>query len=147
MEKITIVEDNVMIRDSIQLNLETEGFSVYPFADAESLLHTHPDFHFDLLILDLMLPGESGISLLKKVRYSNRHIPILILTVKKEVNIKIEALELGADDYLVKPFHMKELILRVKALIRRTTEKKTQEQKSKLIIKGQSINKSNRTKE
>jgi len=136
MEKIIIVEDNVMIRNSIQLNLETKGFIVYPFADAESFLGTYPDSPQDLLILDIMLPGESGISLLKKVRRSKHRIPILILTVKKEVDIKIEALELGADDYLVKPFHMKELILRVQALIRRTRERKVRETENNLIING-----------
>jgi two-component system alkaline phosphatase synthesis response regulator PhoP len=147
VKQIVIVEDNTMIRSSIQLNLETEGFTVYPFADAESFLRTHPAFHFDLLILDILLPGESGISLLKKVRRSNRHIPVLMLTVKKEIDIKIEALEMGADDYLVKPFHMKELILRVKALIRRTRKKNDRGTEQKLIINGYTVDIPTRTSE
>ena len=133
MIKIAIIEDNNLIRASIQLNLEAEGFAANPFADAESFLQTYPKSHFDLLILDILLPGESGISLLKKLRRLKHKIPILMLTVKKEVDIKIEALESGADDYVLKPFHMKELILRVQALIRRTKEQRTRGAKSNII--------------
>ena len=139
MIKIAIVEDNDLIRASIQLNLEAMGFAVHPFADAESFLHTFPDTRIDLLILDILLPGKSGISLLKQVRRSNHRLPILMLTVKKEVDVKIEALESGADDYLVKPFHMKELILRAHALIRRTQEHGSQGPEKKLVVNNFSV--------
>lgn len=139
MEKIAIIEDNQLIRASIQLNLETGGFTVSSYPDAESFLQSYPQIHYDLLILDILLPGESGIHLLKRVRQSDLHIPILILTVKKELDTKIEALESGADDYLVKPFHMEELILRVRALLRRTSGQGRLGKKNTLLINGFSI--------
>lgn len=139
MIKIAVIEDNKIIRDSVQLNLEAEGFAAFSYPDAESFFLEYPQSYFDLLILDILLPGESGINLLKKVRWLNPHIPILMLTVKKELDTKIEALESGADDYLVKPFHMKELILRVRALLRRTEAKRIRVSKKKLLINGFSI--------
>jgi DNA-binding response OmpR family regulator len=141
---VAIVEDNDLIRSSIQFNLETGGDTVHPFSDAESFFRALPGSRFDLLILDILLPGESGIDVLKRVRELNLRLPVLMLTVKRDIDIKIKALEIGADDYLVKPFHMKELLLRSRALIRRTGDHPWE---NRIIINGYAVDLATRSSE
>ncbi|OGF68080.1 MAG: two-component system response regulator [Candidatus Fischerbacteria bacterium RBG_13_37_8] len=120
-ELIAIVDDEVDITDLVSLHLKKNGFRSKEFNDAHSLFtylaHTMPD----LVILDLMLPDMDGLEICKRLRKesSTTQIPIIILTAKSDDTDKIIGLELGADDYVTKPFSPKELIARVKAVLRR----------------------------
>ena len=109
-KKILVVEDEKSISDIIRYNLENEGFSVYAAYDGEEAL----------LLLDVMLPKMDGFTVCKKVREKSA-VPIIILTAKEEEVDKVLGLELGADDYMTKPFGMRELLARIKANIRRAT--------------------------
>ena len=123
MIKILLVEDESPIRDMVRFALSREGMDMLEAADASAardlLLSNLPD----LILLDWMLPEESGISLLKRLRKSpeTRKIPVIMLTAKAEEHNKIHGLETGADDYITKPFSPKELIARIRALLRRSS--------------------------
>jgi two-component system alkaline phosphatase synthesis response regulator PhoP len=125
--KIAVVEDDELIRHMVRINLTKQDFQVHCFSSGESLLERASDESFDLFILDILLPGISGLELLAKLRESllYTNAPVLILTVQGQVEKKITALDQGADDYLVKPFNMDELLARVKALIRRSQGKRS----------------------
>ena len=123
--KIAIVEDDRLIGSLIKINLEKSGCQAVLFPSAEALLQKSTKEFFDLLILDILLPGISGLNLLKKLRSKSIDIPVLMLTVQDNIQNKISALNSGADDYLVKPFHMEELLARVQALIRRSFGKRS----------------------
>ncbi|PKM59579.1 MAG: DNA-binding response regulator [Firmicutes bacterium HGW-Firmicutes-4] len=122
MKKILIIEDEMNIYELLKFNLETHGFEVDGVQDGamaiEKILNVLPD----LIILDLMLPGKDGISICREIRANNiiSYIPIIMLTAKSEEFDKVLGLEIGADDYITKPFGVKELCARVKAVLRRT---------------------------
>ena len=122
MKKILIIEDELNIYELIKFNLETHGFEVDGVQDGamaiEKILNVLPD----LIILDLMLPGKDGISICREIRANSiiSYIPIIMLTAKSEEFDKVLGLEIGADDYITKPFGVKELCARVKAVLRRT---------------------------
>lgn len=118
--KIAIVEDDELIGNLIKVNLEKNGYQAVLFPSAESLLGQIRKEFFDLFILDILLPGISGLKLLEKLRSKSIDIPVLMLTVKNSIQQKITALNTGADDYLVKPFYIEELLARVGALLRRS---------------------------
>ena len=124
LKKIYIVEDEPDIRETISYNLTQEGFNVHEFSDAESCLKRIKIHKPDLLILDLMLPGISGLDLCKYIRSKNElnMISIIMLTAKSEEVDRILGFELGADDYVTKPFSIRELILRVKVILKKNTE-------------------------
>tara|TARA_A100001234_G_scaffold34040_1_gene26560 strand:- start:13604 stop:14299 length:696 start_codon:yes stop_codon:yes gene_type:complete len=124
LKKIYIVEDEPDIREAISYNLTQEGFKVHEFSDAESCLQKIKNHKPDLLILDLMLPGISGLDLCKYIRSKNelKMISIIMLTAKSEEVDRILGFELGADDYVTKPFSIRELILRVKVILKKNTE-------------------------
>ncbi|MDR2356428.1 MAG: response regulator transcription factor [Clostridiales Family XIII bacterium] len=117
-KKVLIVEDEKSISDIIQFNLKKEGFEVDTAYDGESGLDKALNAKPDLILLDVMLPGIDGFAICKKVRESSS-VPILMLTAKEEEVDKVLGLELGADDYITKPFGMRELIARIKANFRR----------------------------
>ena len=121
-ELIYCVEDEVNIQQLIKYNLELNGYKVLTFGDGESLLKISKDKLPAMFILDIMLPGIDGIEICKKIRQnpSANNIPIIMLTAKSEEFDKVLGLELGADDYITKPFGVREFIARVKALFRRT---------------------------
>ena len=119
-KKILVVEDEKSISDIIRYNLEKEGFSVYAAYDGEEALTKQAVLDPDLLLLDVMLPKMDGFTVCKKVREKSA-VPIIILTAKEEEVDKVLGLELGADDYMTKPFGMRELLARIKANIRRAT--------------------------
>jgi len=121
-ELIYCVEDEVNIQQLIKYNLELNGYKVLTFGDGESLLEISKDKLPAMFILDIMLPGIDGIEICKKIRQnpSANNIPIIMLTAKSEEFDKVLGLELGADDYITKPFGVREFIARVKALFRRT---------------------------
>lgn len=117
--KILVVDDEEKILSVIKAYLEKEGFDVHTASDGERAIELFNSMDFSLVILDLMLPKISGEEICAKLRTTSS-IPIIMLTAKVEENDKIEGLSLGADDYVTKPFSPKELVLRVKALLRRS---------------------------
>ena len=121
---IYIVEDEPDIRETLAYNLSQEGFKVSEFSDAESCLNKIQKKKPDLLLLDLMLPGISGLDLCKEIRtdINLKNLAIIMLTAKGEEVDRIIGFELGADDYVTKPFSVRELILRVKVILKKQTE-------------------------
>jgi len=116
--RILLVEDEKTIRATVGAYLEREGYWVTPAEDGQAALDEFEKHRFDLVVLDLMLPKVSGEEVCKTIRDSS-DIPIIMLTAKGEEEDRIAGLELGADDYLVKPFSPRELVARVRALLRR----------------------------
>lgn len=118
MKKILIVEDEKTISDIIKINLAKEGFEISTAYDGQEALDTFAEVQPDLILLDVMLPKIDGFQVCRKIRMGS-NVPIIMLTAKEEEVDKVLGLELGADDYITKPFGMRELIARVKANIRR----------------------------
>ena len=135
--RILLVEDDKSIRLTVSETLSSEGFKVSSFKDGLSAL----DFinndikkDVDLIILDLMLPGLNGLELCRKIRNDEDYTPILILSAKDNESDRVLGLEVGADDYLTKPFGLNELIARSRALIRRSKRNKKYIEKSKTVL-------------
>ena len=118
--RILLVEDEESIRYAVKLNLEGDGHEVVTAGNGKKALELIESQHFDLLLLDVMLPDVDGFSITEQVRLTNREIPILILTAKDMAQDRITGLKKGADDYLTKPFNLEELMLRVNNLLRRS---------------------------
>lgn len=121
MLRILLAEDEENIRESIKLNLELEGYEVVEAEDGKRALMYTKEQHFDLLILDVMLPEIDGFQICEQVRLTNMEVSIIFLTAKDTPQDRITGLKIGADDYLTKPFHLEELLLRVKRLLQRST--------------------------
>ncbi len=117
--KLLIVEDEPKTGDYLRLGLQEAGFTVDLARDGAGGLHQALTGDYDLLILDVMLPGLNGWQVLETLRRGGRELPILFLTARDEVEDRVKGLELGADDYLVKPFAFSELLARVRTLLRR----------------------------
>ena len=118
-KKVLIVEDDSNIAELLNLYLEKEGFEPLVAKDGGKGVEQFRAFQPDLVLLDIMLPVMDGWSVLKKIRESSK-VPVIMLTAKGETSDKVSGLEMGADDYIVKPFEMKELIARINAVLRRT---------------------------
>ena len=116
--KILIVEDEQDLRETIRTSLLKEKF-VVETADYFSALDKINDYDYDCILLDIMLPGGSGLDLLRELKHLRRTDSVLIISAKDSLDDKVDGLELGADDYLTKPFHLAELNARIKSLIRR----------------------------
>ena len=116
---ILIVDDHREIRDLVARALNKEGFRVSTAADGRAMRKLLADSRIDLILLDLMLPGEDGLSLCRTLR-AESHVPVIMLTAKGDEVDRVIGLEMGADDYLPKPFGSRELIARIKAVLRRT---------------------------
>ena len=123
MLKILVVEDETAIRRFIKINLERQGFDVVDVESGEEGLDAFLDFHPDIALLDVMLPGISGLDVAKRIRELDNNVGIIMLTAKSQDVDKILGLESGADDYMTKPFNPTELILRIKSLARRVETK------------------------
>jgi DNA-binding response OmpR family regulator len=117
--RILVVEDNDLVAAAITLGLSAAGFAVDRSASSEAASTALATEHFDLLVVDVGLPGEDGLALVRRLRSRGATQPVLILTARDTLAIKVEALNLGADDFLLKPFEQDELIARCRALIRR----------------------------
>jgi DNA-binding response OmpR family regulator len=118
--RILVVEDDSLVADAIRRGLSMAGFAVDCASDAEEAASALAAEHFDLAVLDIALPGTDGLTFLRRLRNSGRQLPVLILTARETTATKVEALDLGADDFLVKPFEQTELAARCRALIRRS---------------------------
>lgn len=133
--KILLVEDEAVIADSVAYSLKSEGFDVEVALDGLMGLSAFRAFSPDLVILDLMLPKLSGLDFCRTVRKESS-IPIIMLTAKTEEVDRIVGLELGADDYVPKPFSVRELIARVRAVLRRTETVQGDDQQTRLQVGG-----------
>ncbi len=121
MPKILVVDDERLIVDSIQYGLQKEGYAIVTAFDGEQAIECARAENPDLILLDVQLPKKDGWAVCRAIRETN-HAPIIMLTARGEEMDKVLGLELGADDYLVKPFGMRELLARVRAALRRATE-------------------------
>lgn len=119
---ILLVEDEENLQEALKLNLELEGYEVTSSYDGADALRVVQQEHFDLIILDVMLPELDGISVCETIRLTNTDIPILILSARNSSADRVLGLKKGADDYLTKPFNLEELLLRVKKLIRKSEQ-------------------------
>lgn len=158
MSRILVVEDEELIRDMVVLAMEAEGYAIATAADgrtALALLQAEPTVGdpFDLVILDLMLPQINGLDVCRLLRHQGNQLPILILSAKGSETDRVLGLEVGADDYLTKPFSMRELIARCRALLRRQRlvgvpqlamlqfkEITLYAQECRVIVRGQEVN-------
>lgn len=117
--KILIVEDEPSLRELIQTSLEKERYVVEAAGDFHAALRKIEDYDYDCILLDIMLPGGSGLSLLETLKQMRKRENVIIISAKDSWEDKVKGLELGADDYLAKPFHLAELSARIKSVIRR----------------------------
>lgn len=114
---VLLVEDEENLHDALKLNLELEGYEITSAFDGNQALQKIEQEYFDLIIMDVMLPGIDGISVTESIRLQNNEVPILILSAKNSSADRVFGLKKGADDYLTKPFNLEELLLRVQKLI------------------------------
>jgi phosphate regulon transcriptional regulator PhoB len=142
MTKILVTDDEKDIVELISYNLAKEGFSIIKAYDGEDALKLVKLEKPDLLILDLMLPGMSGIDVCKAVRNNpdTADLPIIMVTAKAEETDKIIGLEIGADDYITKPFSIRELVARVRAILRRLRDENQQHLKEEYTYRGLKLN-------
>ncbi|MEE2808635.1 MAG: response regulator transcription factor [Verrucomicrobiota bacterium] len=120
--KILLVEDETEIGELIKNGLEKEGFVLDYCQEGDSGMEHAMTRSYDAIVLDVMLPGRSGLEILKMVRAGHNNVPVIIITARGETEDRIEGLDLGADDYLPKPFFVEELIARLRAIWRRSSE-------------------------
>jgi DNA-binding response OmpR family regulator len=117
--KILLVEDEENLALGLEYNLTEEGYDVSLAKDGREALKLFDENEFDLIVLDIMLPYYNGFEIAKHIREKHPQMPILMLTARTQIEDKVKGLELGADDYLTKPFHLKELLLRIKGMLKR----------------------------
>ena len=117
---VLVVDDDARLRDLLTRYLSGNGFRVSNAADAAEARRKLNHIEFDLLVVDIMMPGENGISFTSSLRENAADVPVLMLTARENVESRIEGLEAGADDYMPKPFEPRELLLRINSILRRT---------------------------
>lgn len=115
-----VVEDEKYMNRIISKKLKVEGYSVDSCYDGEEALNYIKSTSYDIIIMDIMMPQKNGYEVLKEIRYEGNSVPVLFLTAKDALEDRVKGLDLGADDYLVKPFHFEELMARVRVMIRRS---------------------------
>ena len=117
--KVLVIEDEKKIASFVRKGLEAEGFVVDVCLDGNTGFALATSRPYDVLVLDIMLPGRDGLSILRALRERKMPLPVVLLTARSELNERLEGLNLGADDYLTKPFYIQELIARMHAVVRR----------------------------
>lgn len=120
--KVLIVEDDIRLADALEQILGEAGYETHAAHDGDTGLFDAMSSDYDVIVLDIMLPGRDGFEIIRSVRTQDRHTPIIMLTARDQVNDKIRALDCGADDYMTKPFVPEELMARLRALTRRSTD-------------------------
>jgi two-component system alkaline phosphatase synthesis response regulator PhoP len=138
--KILLVEDEKNLLSVIRLNLEMEGHKVEAFEDGMQAWQKFKGSYYALIILDVMLPGMDGFELCKNIRKVDKRTPVLFLTARGAAEDRISGLRMGADDYLVKPFHLEELLLRVKGLLKRSSSSQGSNEADTYTFGGNIIN-------
>ena len=128
-ETILIVEDDKSLREGLAMNFSLQGYRVLTASDGDEGMQKAFDSRPDLIILDIMLPGWSGLEILSELREKSQDVPVLILSARDKTGDKIEGLDLGADDYVTKPFELPELLARVEAMLRRQRGRRGKEPK------------------
>ncbi|MFB6258138.1 MAG: response regulator transcription factor [Flavobacteriales bacterium] len=121
-----IVEDEDSLSDLLKVNLETEGYQAEVASDGATALERFASRRYDLIVLDVMLPGMDGLTVCRKIRAENNSVPILFLTARNESQDRIEGLRIGGDDHLGKPFELEELLLRISRLLERSKARSEQ---------------------
>ncbi|EES49690.1 response regulator transcription factor [Clostridium botulinum] len=142
--KILVVDDEKSIVNLIRLNLEVEGYEPITSMTGEDAIHKFETEKPELVILDLMLPDISGHDVIKRFQKIDSEIPVIMLTAKSQINDKLLGLQLGADDYIIKPFNSTELILRIKAVTKRITKKSCSKNNNEIKIEKLKILKDER---
>jgi two-component system alkaline phosphatase synthesis response regulator PhoP len=122
MKRILLVEDEESILETLKLNLELEGYEVVGLARGREVLKNFNEQHFDLILLDIMLPDIDGLQLCEQIRLQDTDIPIIFITAKDSGQDRIFGLKKGADDYISKPFQLEELLLRIQNLLKRSSK-------------------------
>jgi two-component system, OmpR family, copper resistance phosphate regulon response regulator CusR len=125
--RILVIEDEKKTEAFLEKGLREAGFGVEVARDGESGLGAAQNKHFDLLVIDVMLPKKDGWTVLEELRRAGFHKPILLLTARDSVRDRVKGLELGADDYLIKPFAFSELLARIRSLLRRTPSRRSEQ--------------------
>lgn len=143
-EKIMVIEDEQKIADAIAYALKREDYTVEVVYRGDEAVNKMQEFNPDAIILDVMLPGMDGYEILKKLKDTD-HIGVIMLTAKEDIVNKILGLELGADDYMTKPFDMRELLARLKSLIRRMQKIESKQERAEITLRGIELNVSHRT--
>jgi len=121
--RLLLVEDDVMFGESLQVAIKTEGYSIDWVQSVDEATFAIDLYTYDLILLDLCLPDDSGLNVVKKIRLDNNKIPIVIITAKDTIDDKVTGLDAGADDYIVKPFSSYELFARLRAIFRRLNDR------------------------
>lgn len=135
-ESILIVEDERKIARVLEIELELEGYKAVIADNGMTGLELYRDGEFDLILLDVMLPGMSGIEMLRRIRSSDARTPVILLTAKSSVEDKVSGLDLGANDYMTKPFQIEELLARVRAALRQRAVRSHEEEDEEWLTAG-----------
>jgi two-component system, OmpR family, response regulator len=139
-DSILVVEDEEKIARLLELELEYEGYHVTKVMDGLEAFAAYKNGNWDLILLDVMLPGISGIELLRRIRLTNKSTPVLLLTAKSSVEDKVSGLDYGADDYITKPFQIEEVLARIRAALRVKIVEETEEDGINLTFADLKIN-------
>lgn len=143
--RILVVEDEGKIARFLELELKYEGYGVEIASDGRSGFEKIQENHYDLILLDLMLPRMSGIEVCRRVRQNNKDTPIIMLTAKDDVSDKVMGLDMGADDYITKPFAIEELLARIRVALKRKENNAKEGNASRILVyKGLEIDEAKR---
>ncbi|MEH7483720.1 response regulator transcription factor [Neobacillus drentensis] len=137
---IMVVDDEEKIARLLELELEYEGYTVTKVMDGLEAFQVYKNGNWDLILLDVMLPGISGIELLRRIRLHDKNTPVLLLTAKGSVEDKVSGLDYGANDYITKPFQIEEVLARIRAALRIKAVEQTEEDSNSLTLADLKIN-------
>ena len=135
-QRLLIADDDNEIRELLEFDLSQSGYEVDTAKDGEEALHKALIGNYDLILLDVMMPKMNGFDVCKNIRATKAEVPILMLTAKGTITDKTQGFDSGADDYIVKPFDIQEVLLRVRALVRRSPSTKTQKTTQEILKIG-----------
>lgn len=136
MNKILIADDDDEIRDLLEFDISQSGYDVDCAKDGMEALEKTMTKHYDVILLDVMMPKMNGFEVCSNIRKSDKKTPIILLTAKGTIGDKTQGFDCGADDYLVKPFDIREVLLRIRALLRRNSDEKPQQNRQEILKVG-----------